>query len=320
MIATPLSVCVWRTALGDNGYILIGNGLFVIGNYDEGKYKMNRLLITLLFAAVLMTSAMAAENGMQESKLLKVIDLTEYSEDWFFNASSIYPLEHAPKKYSGIGLPQETRYELKGGYTLIFKPVLLGAKLAPGIQTQLQKDTTLFILGSTNIFRHGVREGQPLYDTRYLPRYQNVDFDDYFVLSFVEAQMHVRHVLYEKKNGAKIVDYYGISEVIADTDNNLLIYTERGKNDENIFLYDLKKQKKHFLDPYLERALEEVSKQEHCIISIAMWYADAFEIAAVSKKRVTIEFHGYSYGQYDPVIDDVSEWQDGYPVSFGIER
>ena len=53
VIATPLSVCVWRTALGDNGYILIGNGLFVIGNYDEGKYKMSRLLITLLFAAVL---------------------------------------------------------------------------------------------------------------------------------------------------------------------------------------------------------------------------------------------------------------------------
>ena len=60
--------------------------------------KMKKLLITLLFAAGLMTSAMAAENGMQESKLLKVIDLTEYSEDWFFNASSIYPLEHAPKK------------------------------------------------------------------------------------------------------------------------------------------------------------------------------------------------------------------------------
>ena len=121
---------------------------------------MKTLSIAVLFAAGLLTAVMVAENGMQESKLLKVIDLTEYSEDWFFNASSIYPLEHAPKKYSGIGLPQETRYELKGGYTLIFKPVLLGAKRAPGIQTQLQKDATLFILGSTNVFRHGMRDGQ----------------------------------------------------------------------------------------------------------------------------------------------------------------
>lgn len=279
---------------------------------------MKTLSIAVLFAAGLLTAVMVAENGMQESKLLKVIDLTEYSEDWFFNASSIYPLEHAPKKCSGIGLPQETRYELKGGYTLIFKPVLLGAKRAPGIQTQLQKDATLFILGSTNVFRHGMRDGQPLYDTRYLPRYENVDFDDYFMLTFFDGGY--RNILYKKTSGVKIVDYYGIGEVIADTDNNLLIYTEREKNDENIFLYDLKRQKRYLLDPYLEHALEEVSKQEHGIISVAQWYADAFKITAVNDTRVTIEFHGYSYGQYDPKIEDVSEWQDGYPVSFSIER
>lgn len=64
---------------------------------------MKTLSIAVLFAAGLLTAVMVAENGMQESKLLKVIDLTEYSEDWFFNASSIYPLEHAPKSIAESG-------------------------------------------------------------------------------------------------------------------------------------------------------------------------------------------------------------------------
>ena len=224
----------------------------------------------LLFALILVLAPLPAS----AQPALRHIDQTpQCGED-------ITPIEHDER----TGLSRET-YALKGGYTLIIEPTVW--KCSDGEEVSscrvcLQKGNTVRVI--ENMLGY-------LNRTRYAPRYENTDFEDYFVLTYYFDCYY--HHLIEKETGALVLAYTGGT---ADTERNLLIYSPLNGDDftavgdnltDTVFLRDLSAKKDYDLMPYIEREWEKGT------YSGTNWWLDAFEITSATEESVTVRFRGF---------------------------
>lgn len=220
--------------------------------------------------------------------LLLIVCSTSLESAFADDASTVQYIDQTPERGENItvidtdertGLSRET-YTLKGGYTLIIEPTIW--KCSDGrdessCRVCLQKGNTVRVIA--NMLGY-------LNHTRYAPRYEGTDFDDYFVLTYYFDGYN--HYLIEKQTGKTSLSYTGGT---ADTEHSLLIYSPKNKNSddwsETVFLRDLRTQKDYDLMPYIDR---EMSKGTYAGV---LWWRDAFEIVSASLDSVKIRYWGY---------------------------
>lgn len=164
------------------------------------------------------------------------------------------------------------KFDLKNNCILIMRRIIETEDVAgPVIYTQayLQRDGRLSLLldreDAISLF-HGA--------TKYLFRYEQVDFDDYFWLTQYEGAYY--HYLFDKRNGKMVL---GRFLGAADISHNAIFYLD--ENDEMI-LYDLGSGKKYGIEKYLVHG-------EYG--SNAYW--NDFKIVRVADDRYEISFENY---------------------------
>lgn len=193
------------------------------------------------------------------------------------------------------------RFSLKGGYTLLLRPVVWTYK-EPGLSSQvyLQNDGKLRLIADSD------GGSASIHPEKYMYRYCNIDFDDYFILTIYGGAY--TNYLYEKKSGRVILEFDS-SNPACDTKNNLLVYWD--EQAQAVYLFDLATMKKYPLDSFLD---EEIQKNGYWSVC-AGWVYDAFEIIAADSQKVKLRF----YGCYKPILDKNGELVDSEEKSIYFE-
>lgn len=168
----------------------------------------------------------------------------------------------------------EQRYILKDGYTLILTDVL----------EQGNHVYNVFLKRGNEIFP--VSSGEYFNNLKYFPRYEGIDFTDYFVLAFFMGDYN--YVLYDKDKHIPLFDFYLGGY---DISNDLLIYWEKERGIqgavEQVFLLDLQNKKKYRLNRYLD------DFQKNQTVSYLLHFHNQFEIIQVSDTAVEILYTGF---------------------------
>ena len=275
---------------------------------------MKRTLFTILFfISIFYCYSVDFECNVSEHSLIKYNKIPGKGQENPYKETSICrspqcgeditPIEHDER----TGLSRET-YALKGGYTLIIESTVW--KCSDGEEVSscrvcLQRENTVRVI--ENMLGY-------LNRTRYAPRYENTDFEDYFVLTYYFDCYY--HHLIEKETGALVLAYTGGT---ADTERNLLIYSPLNGYDftavgdnltDTVFLRDLSAKKDYDLMPYIEREWEKGT------YSGTNWWLDAFEITSATEESVTVRFRGF----YDWQREEYAELIFTVPRLNGGER
>lgn len=196
------------------------------------------------------------------------------------------------------------RYHLRNGYELSITDAVK------------QDDHVCSILLSKNGRTVVIEEMAYFNDLKYYPRYEGIDFDDFFAIEFFMGGYSC--CLYEKKTGSKVLEFdtAGNSPVF-EADNQMLIYSVDNGGDmffpKSIYLYDLKNGKKYRLNEFLQ---EERAKNLFWL-NILTWF-DSFAFGNITPENVEVVF----YGCYRPLFDEAGEFSDAedYSFSFTVER
>lgn len=165
------------------------------------------------------------------------------------------------------------RFRLKNNYSLIIRPVLEYENGNQFVYTQvyLQSDDTLLLIldneDGVSLF-HGAK--------KYLFRYENIDFDNYFCLVRYDGAYY--YYLFDKRNGKMLLRCLKCS---VDLDNNIMIYLD--ESDEMI-LYDLDSNEQYKIDKYIVYGKYGSNT-----------YWEKFKVMDVTEHDYVISF----YGNYD---------------------
>lgn len=151
---------------------------------------------------------------------------------------------------------------------------------------------------------------------KYYPRYEGIDFDNYFVITFFYGGY--TDCVFEKKTGNLIIEFDSLgSKKIYDISAQLVIYNIKNNEEDffprDIILYDLNNNKKHYLN---EKLTEERNKQLFWL-NILNWYI-SFEFGVITPNSIEIIFSGC----YKPIFDKDGEFIDAedYRFSFKVLR
>lgn len=198
----------------------------------------------------------------------------------------------------------EQRYNLKNGYELSITDAVK------------QNDHVCSILLSKNGRTVVIGEMAYFNNLKYYPRYEGIDFDDFFAIEFFMGGYSC--CLYEKKAGSKVLEFDTAgNRPVFDADNQMLIYSVDNGGDaffpRSVYLYDLKNGKKYKLNKFLQKAQE----RNLFWLNILTWF-DSFAFGNITSENVEIVF----YGCYKPLFDEAGEFFDteDYSFSFIVER
>lgn len=198
----------------------------------------------------------------------------------------------------------EQHYHLKNGYELSISDIVKQNEHVCCML--LSKNGRAVVIGEMAYFNN----------LKYYPRYEGIDFDDFFAIEFFMGGYSCR--LYEKKTGSKVLEFDTVgSRPVFEADNQLLIYSVDNGGDtffpRSVYLYDLKNGKKHKLNAFLQKAQEK----NLFWLNILNWF-DSFEFGNITPENVEIVF----YGCYKPLFDEAGEFfdEEDYRFSFMVER
>ena len=198
----------------------------------------------------------------------------------------------------------EQRYLLKNGYKLSITDAVK------------QNEHVCSMLLSKNGRAGVIEEMAHFNNLKYYPRYEGIDFDDFFAIEFFMGGYSCR--LHEKKTGSKVLEFDTAgSRPVFEAENQLLIYSVDTEGDaffpKSVYLYDLKNGKKHKLNTFLQKAQEK----NLFWLNILNWF-DSFEFGNITPENVEIVF----YGCYKPLFDEAGEFFDTEDCrfSFMVER
>ncbi|MDE6719538.1 MAG: hypothetical protein K2J68_06750 [Treponemataceae bacterium] len=198
----------------------------------------------------------------------------------------------------------EQHYHLKNGYELSITDAVKRNEHVCSIR--LSKNGRTVVIGEMAYFNN----------LKYYPRYEGIDFDDFFAIEFFMGGYSCR--LHEKKTGSKVLEFDTAgSRPVFEADNQLLIYSVDNEGDtffpRSVYLYDLKNGKKHKLNEFLQKAQEKTLFW----LNILNWF-DSFEFGNITPENVEIVF----YGCYKPLFDEAGEFfdEEDYRFSFMVER
>ncbi len=228
----------------------------------------------------------------------------------FFSAAFIFTLIFtalAPSFAEENERPVE-RYNLKGGYRLIF---------IPG-----QEEEEPYVVHSTRIYlKHGNEMQQIAEESygnmnfkRYCYRYEGFDFDEYFIITDYDGAYC--HSLFEKSSGKLVLRWKNSGSPIADLKNNLLIFNAEDR--EETYLLDLKNMKQYPLNPYLD------AERERVILWGTNWWTSAFEFVSADSEKITLRFFGFYKPVFnergEPVFNESGEPEsEGYVFTFDVK-
>ncbi|MDE7291210.1 MAG: hypothetical protein K2N58_04100 [Treponemataceae bacterium] len=173
------------------------------------------------------------------------------------------------------------KFDLKNNFSLIIRPVIKTENENKIICTQiyLQSNGNLLLIldgeDAISFFRSA---------TKYLFRYKNIDFDNYFCLTKYDGAYY--YYLFDKRNGNMILNEFLGS---ADLDHDVIFYLN--ENDEMI-LYDLEANKKYNIDKYIDYGKYG-----------SMSYWKDFKIVDITEENYLVLF----WGRRDKNGDEVSQ-------------
>ncbi len=196
------------------------------------------------------------------------------------------------------------QYYLKNGYELSITDAVK------------QNEHMYSILLSKNGQTVVIKESAYFNNLKYYPRYDGIDFDDFFAIEFFTGGYSC--CLYEKKTGSKVLEFdITGNRSVFDADNQLLIYNVNDGSDtffpRSIYLYDLQNGKKHKLNDFLKNE----QARNLFWLNILTWF-DSFAFGNITSESVEIVF----YGCYKPLFDETGEFFDAedYRFSFTVDR
>ena len=239
--------------------------------------KIVFLLVLFLFNLKLFSQEPSCWKSVEE------IDLKEYIHD---NNNDILNTE---------------KYTLKKGYELIFRPVMYEEN------NIVCRNTQVYLVNGNNIKLLASQDGGGNIGnvSKYLYRYGQIDFDDYFVISLFNGDY--QHYLYSKKTGEKVLEFSTSYSFAYNLENNLLVYKISENLDEKVYLLDLKKFKSYELSSILENEKSKMMYWE-----VQNYWDQCFEIISASSKKVKIQFTGF----YKPVLDENEEVIDTLEIKY----
>lgn len=208
------------------------------------------------------------------------------------------------QQLKGHDFVPEQRYHLKNGYELSISDAVK------------QNEHVCSVLLSKNGRTVVIKEGAYFNNLKYYPRYEGIDFDDFFAIEFFMGGYSC--CLYEKKTGSKVLEFdIAGNRPVFDADNQLLIYSVDDGRDaffpRSVYLYDLQNGKKHELNDFLKN---EQAKNLFWL-NILTWF-DSFAFGNITSENAEIVF----YGCYKPLFDEAGEFSDAedYKFSFTVAR
>ena len=171
-------------------------------------------------------------------------------------------------------------YSLKKGYSLIIETTEIKSNIT--YKVELQKENFSKILFE--------QEFETVLPNKYIPDYRNIDFDDYFVLTSSGGNFIVHIELIEKSSGTNILAGGEYLVSTYDLENNILIYRYSTDDNEDMVLYDLKRNKKTILNmnDFTEFA--------------GMGYWTAFKVGKVRDKHIEIIYQGDDTDKYVQIV------------------
>ncbi|MBD5440407.1 MAG: hypothetical protein HDR33_05235 [Treponema sp.] len=208
--------------------------------------------------------------------LIFVSDLNAFSARWkpvqnveWKSIQDVY-LSESITDESNICLASVKKFDLKNNCSLIIRPMVETENENQIIFTQVYLETN----GNLQLILDH-EDGVSFFRSapKYIFRYDDIDFDNYFCLTQYDGDYY--HYLFDKRNGEMVLDKFIGT---ADLSHNILFYLD--ENDEMI-LYDLNSNEKYNIDKYLLYGKHG-----------SMRYWENFKVVYITKENYVILFWG----------------------------